>query len=153
MTEKFVVTFYKQWLSVLLVPVLGLPLALLALAATKLSANGSGFLLYVGVLASGFWGIFCLIKKWALIPCEISISADALTMENLATSEVQHIPFAGIQAYHLDSRQLVLLLQSGAKTQFQINDKFYKPGSFVEMGRALEQALRAARGHNIVRLE
>ena len=153
MTEKFIVTFYKQWLSVLLVPVLGLPLALVALAATKLSANGSGFLLYAGVLATGFWGIFRLIKKWALVPCEVSISETALTVENRATGEVQQILFAEIQAYRLDSQQLFLRLQDGSKIQFQVNGKFYKPGSFAEMSRALERALRAARGRDILRLE
>ena len=152
MTEKFAVTFYKQWLSVLLVPVLGLPLVLLALAATKLCANGMGFLLYAGMLTGGFWGIFWLIKKWALLPCEVSISETAITLENLATGEVQQISFAEIQAYHLNSWQLFLRLQDGSKIRFQVNGKFYEPGSFVEMSRALERALRAARGRDLIGL-
>jgi hypothetical protein len=68
MPEKFAVTFYTQWRGLLPVPVLGLPLALLALEATKLWAGSGGFLLYSGVLVSGFWGIFWLIKNGRLCP-------------------------------------------------------------------------------------
>ncbi|MGI4741205.1 MAG: hypothetical protein ACRYG7_39055 [Janthinobacterium lividum] len=150
MTEKFTVTFYKQWLSILLVPVLGLPLVAMAFKATGLLANGGGFLLYVGVLGGGFWGIFWLIKKWALVPCEVTVSEAALTIENLSTGEVLQILFADIQMCRLDSWQLLMRLKEGGRVQFRINGKFYNPGSFVEMSRALKWALQAARGRNII---
>jgi uncharacterized membrane protein len=151
MTQKFAVTFYTQWRGLLPVPVLGLPLALLALAATKLWPAG-GILLYAGLLIGGFWGIFWLIKKWALVPSEVSISDTALTIETLTTGEVKHLPFAEIQAYRLDSEQLLLRLQDGRKLRLRVNYKVYQPTGFAEMCTALERALRAARGHDIIRL-
>jgi uncharacterized membrane protein len=153
MTEKFAVTFYTQWRGLLPVPMLGLPLALLALQATKLWAGSGGFLLYAGVLVVGFWSIFWLIEKWALVPSEISISETAVTIENLATGEVQYLPFAEIQAYRLNSEQLLLRLQNGQKVRLRVNWKVYKPTGFVEMCKALERALRAARGRDVTRLE
>ena len=87
------------------------------------------------------------------MPCEVSISETALTVENRATGEVQQILFAEIQAYRLDSWQLFLRLQDGSKIQLQVNSKFYKPGSFAEMSRAFERMLRAARGRDTLRLE
>jgi len=151
MTQKFAVTFYTQWRGLLPVPVLGLPLALLALAATKWWPPG-GFLLYAGLLAGGFWGIFWLIRKWALVPSEVSISETALTLATLATGEVRHVPFAEIRAYRLGSEQLLLHLQSGQKLRLRVNYKVYQPTGFTEMCVALDRVLRAAPGLDITRL-
>jgi hypothetical protein len=151
MTQKFAVTFYTQWRALLLVPVLGLPLALLALAATKLWPAG-GFLVYASLLVGGFWGIFWLIRHWALVPSEVSLSETALTIETLASGEVRHVPFAEIRAYRLDSEQLLLHLQDGQKLRLRVNYKVYQPTGFVEMCAALDRALRAAPGGTITRL-
>jgi hypothetical protein len=152
MTQKFAITLYSQWRGLLPVPVLGLPLALLALGAAQLWPAG-GFLLYAGLLAGGFWGIFWLIRKWALVPFEISISETALTLENLATGHGQHLPFADIRAYRLGSEQLLLCLQNGQQVRLRVNGKVYQPTGFGEMCTALERALRATQGHCITRLE
>jgi hypothetical protein len=152
MTEKFAVTFYTQWRGLLPVPVLGPPLALLALQATKLWAGSGGFLLYAGVLVVGFWGILWLIRKWALVPSEVSINETAITIESLATGEVQCLPFAEIQAYRLDSEQLLLRLQNGRKVRLRVNWKVYKPTGFIEMCKVFERALLAARGRDVTRL-
>jgi hypothetical protein len=151
MTEKFAVTFYKQGLSVLLVPVLGLPLVAMAFEATKLGANGSAFLLYAGVLTGGFWGIFWLIKRWALVPTEITISPTAIIVENLVTGQSLKIPFTTVLAYRLDDWQLVFRLLDGRKVQYQVNYKFYNPGDFWAMGRHVEQALLLACGPKLMR--
>jgi hypothetical protein len=151
MTQKFTVTFYTQWRGLLLVPLLGLPLALLALAATRLWPAG-GFVVYAGLLVGGFRGVFWLIRKWALVPSEVSISEAALTIETLATGAVRHLPFAEIQACRLDSEQLLLHLQDGQKVRLRVNCKVYRPTGFAEMCAALDRALRTAPGAAITRL-
>lgn len=151
MTQKFAVTFYTQWRGVLPVPLLGLPLALLALAATKLWPAG-GFLVYAGLLASGFWGIFWLIRKWALVPSEVSVSETALTIVTLATGQERHVPFAEIQAYRLDSELLLLRLRDGQELRLRVNYKVYQPTGFAEMCAALDRALRSDQNSTATRL-
>jgi uncharacterized membrane protein len=153
MTEKFAVTFYTQWRGLLLVPVLGMPLALLTLQATKLWAGSGGFLLYTGVLVMGFWGILWLIRKWAFAPSEVSINETAITIENLATGEVHYLPFAEIQTYRLDSEQFLLCLQNEQKVRLRVNLKLYKATGFAEMCKALQRALREARSRDVTRWE
>lgn len=154
MTEKFAVTFYKQWRSMLLLPTLLLPLVLLALRASKLVGFGNvGFLLYVAMLVGGLWAIPRLVRRWALIPTEVTISDTALAIEYFTTGEILEIPFAEIQAYVLNDWRLLIHLQDGRKIGFRVSRKFYNPGNFAEMSRRLEHALRVARGGEVMRLE
>ncbi|MGI4736925.1 MAG: hypothetical protein ACRYG7_17285, partial [Janthinobacterium lividum] len=117
----------------------------------SLVESNSKFLLYAGILAGGFWAILWLIKRWALVPTEITISASAVVIETLATAEALEIPFSTVLAYRFDGWQLVLRLRDGSKVQYQVNYKFYNPSDFWAMSQCLKQALLLACGPELMR--